>query len=516
MTEKKDILFILPPVKPMIRSLDLVYTYFEKISSQNKMKLLPIPNGIMSIGSLLEHEGYAIAYYDFIHFESKKNLSDLIKMLIQKHDPKIVGGYAYTPYINGLKKAFQIFKQINPEIITIAGGPHVTFLDIQTIKEFNGALDVVVRGEGEFTTLELVNKIIKGKNYTDILGTTNSKKSNPRRNLLTDEELANLPAININLIPKSELKKPLYFSIHCSRGCTYNCTFCANPHFWNRKLRFRSINVIIDEIRKLNEKYNVFFDFGDTNLPLIKNFKELVKEICELTFNNSLGMVLMRANLVNDSRLDLLKKMLTDHPKSYITIGVENASDKILKNMRKPSWNIQYTALKKVKKYNLDSIPSWMIGFPGESIETMTHNLKCLNYLNKSNLIQTAICFIFIPTPGTEPFSNPEKFGIKMTTKNWDFFDRAVFPPPYSLINEKGELILSNEQIWAYFISIITLQKKWRFRKYPQSIREIEPERFLNYLKTNPLYYNVNPTESDITTYEDYGGKVNNIIFSCV
>ncbi|MFX0136281.1 MAG: B12-binding domain-containing radical SAM protein, partial [Candidatus Hodarchaeota archaeon] len=441
MTEKKDILLILPPVRPMVRSLDLVHTYFEKISSSNKMKLLPIPNGIFSLGSLLEHEGYAVSYHDFCHFETRQNLKDLIKSLVKKYDPNIVGGYAYTPYINGLKRTFQIFKEINPDIITIAGGPHVTFLDMQTINEFNGALDVVVRGEGEFSTLELVSKIIKGKPYENVRGTTNSKKINPIRNLLSDEDLANLPPIKLDLIPKSELKKTLYFSIHCSRGCPYNCTFCANPHFWGYKLRFRSIDVIINEIKTVNDKFNVFFDFGDTNLPLIKNFEELVKKIAEINFRNSLGMVLMRANLVNDARLNLIKKMLSDHPKSYITVGVENASDKILKKMRKPSWNIQYLALRKIKKVDIDSIPSWMIGFPGETVETMTHNLKCLNHLNEKNLIQTAICFIFIPTPGTEPFSDPKKFGLKLNTKNWDFFDRAIFPPPYSLFNEKGDLI---------------------------------------------------------------------------
>ncbi|MFX1450705.1 MAG: B12-binding domain-containing radical SAM protein [Promethearchaeota archaeon] len=512
MTEKKDILLILPPVKPMIRSLDLVYTFFEKISSSNKMRILPIPNGILGLGTLLEHEGYSVSYYDFCHFETKQNLRDTINSLVKKYDPKIIGGYSYTPYINGLKKVFHIFKQINPNIITIAGGPHVTFLDIQTIKEFSGALDVVVRGEGEFTTLELISEIIKGRSYENVKGTTNYKKVNPNRNLLSDEELANLPPINLNLIPKTELKKTLYFSIHCSRGCPYNCTFCANPHFWGYKLRFRPIDAIINEIKTLNDKHHVFFDFGDTNLPLIKNFGELVKEIREINFKNSLGMVLMRANLVNDARLDLLKNMLLDHPKSYITVGVENASDIILKNMRKPLWNIQYLALRKIKKTNIDSIPSWMIGFPGETVETMTHNLKCLNHLNENNLIQTAICFIFIPTPGTEPFSDPKKFGLKLNTKNWDFFDRAIFPPPYSLTNEKGKIILSSEQIWAYYISIITLQKKWRLEKYPQLYEKIDLEDFLKYLQKNPIFYNVNPSESDIITYEDYGGIIEDLI----
>ncbi|MHA1383353.1 MAG: B12-binding domain-containing radical SAM protein [Candidatus Helarchaeota archaeon] len=507
MTEGKDILFILPPVKPMIRSLDLVYTYFEKITNLNNMKLLPIPNGIMSLAALLEEQGYSVAYHDFCHFETNKNLKDLIKTLINKFNPKIVGGYSYTPYLNGLKKTFEIFKKIDPNITTIAGGPHVTFLDFQTINEFDGALDIVVRGEGEMTTLELVDKIVRRKNFEEVKGTTNKNKKNSDRRLLSDEELANLPLINLNIIPKSELKKPLYFSIHCSRGCPYRCTFCVNPHFWNYKLRFRSVETVINEIRYLNDKYNVFFDFGDTNLPLIKNFEELINRVRKINFKNSIGMVLMRANLVDNLRLNLLKKLLSIHKSSYITIGVENASDKILKNMRKPSWNIQYSALLKLKKNKFRSIPSWMIGFPGENLETMLHNLKCLDNLNKKDLIQTAICFIFIPTPGTEPFLYPDRFGIKLSTNNWDFYDRSIFPPPYSLVNEKNEVVLSSEQIWAYFISIVSLQKNWRLKKYPQMYKEMKPEKFLSYMQKNPIFYKVNPTESDITLYEDFGGQ---------
>ncbi|MHA1380317.1 MAG: B12-binding domain-containing radical SAM protein [Candidatus Helarchaeota archaeon] len=514
MTEKKDILFILPPVKPIIRSLDLVYTYFEKISGINKMKLLPIPNGIMSLSSLLKHNGYSVAYYDFCHFDTNQKLTDLIKSLVNKYEPLIVGGYAYTAYIQGLKEVFRNFKKINPNIITIAGGPHVTFLDIETIHEFNGVLDVVVRGEGEFTLLELVSNITKEKDFEDVQGTTNVKKRNPDRKLMTNEELKNLPPINVDFISKKELKKPLYFSINCSRGCPYNCTFCVNPHFWKHELRFRSIESIINEIKILNEKYNVLFDFGDTNLPLIKDFEELTKKIGQINFKNSLGMVLMRANLVNEERLALLKNLLRDHPKSYITIGVENASDKILKNMRKPSWNTQYSALKKLKQNNFKSIPSWMIGFPGEDLDTMLHNLNCLNFLNKKDLIESAICFVFIPTPGTEPFSNLEKFGIKLNTKNWEFYDRAIFPPPYSLVDKNGKIILSSEQIWAYYISIITLQKKWRLNKNPKIYHEIPPDDFLIYLNQNPAYFSVNPAECNITTYTDYGVEQNNITLS--
>lgn len=510
MTEKKDILLILPPLKPMFRSIDLVYVYFEKISSGNQLKFLPIPNGIMSIGALLEHEGYAVGYYDFCHFESNQNLKDLIETLIEKYDPKIVGGYSYTSHLNGLRKVFHTFKQISPEIKTIAGGPHVTFLDLQTINEFNGDLDVVVRGEGELTTLELVSNVVKGKPYDTIRGTTNARKQNPMRKLLSEEELMNLPPINLDLIPKNELNKPLYFSIHCSRGCPNRCSFCAESHFWCYKLRVRSVNTVINEITMINDKYNVFFDFGDSNLPIIKSFDDLTNQISKINLKNSLGMVLIRANLVNDARIDSLKKMLNDHPKAYITIGVENASDKILKLMRKPSWDIQYSALKKIKENDFNSIPSWMIGFPGEDLETMTYNLKCLNFLNENNLIQTTIFSIFIPTPGTEPFFNPEKYGIKIHTLNWDFYDRAVFPPPYSLIDKNGRIILSSEQIWAYYISMLTLQKNWRLKKAPNIYKEIDPEIFLNNLQENPIFYNVSPTESDITTYEDYGGLINN------
>ena len=503
-----DGLFIIPPIKPIPRPLDLSYSYYEKLNAANNYGFVSVQAGPLSIINVLEKEGYSVKFFDFNYFKSKNTLKDTIEFLVHHFNPKMVLAYSYTASIPGLKRVFRLFKKNNPNIFTIVGGQHVTFLDIETFNEFGKSLDFIVRGEGEKTIIELCEKLYKMKNFEKIDGITykiNAKlKKNKDRKLMSSEELKTLPNLSLKSYPPEELKKPLYYSINISRGCPYNCMFCSNPRFWNRRLRFRPIDKIIEDISFLNDKYNVYFDFGDSNLPINKEiFKELIEKFDrQLNLKNNFGMILIRSNLVNKERMDMIAKFISNNPSAYITIGLENSDPEVLKIMKKPNWDTQLQALKTIKDYGMKSIPSWIVGLPGENLNTMARNISMLNKLNQDKLIDSTSLFIFSPLPGTPPFHEAAKYGVLIHHNKWEYFDRAIFPPPFSLKDIKtGQISLTSEQIWNYWLFMIETQKKWRIFDTKSKSLPVDFKKFLRFIKNNSIFRKINPAEGKINLY---------------
>jgi radical SAM superfamily enzyme YgiQ (UPF0313 family) len=500
-------------MNPILRPLDIVYPLFERV--QKSEDLVPLQLGLLSIAGYLLKEGFDVQYHDLCHFEGvpsqKPRLRVTLDHLLKKYDPAIVGLTSYTSNFNASLKVVALLKEINPNLLICVGGPHVTFLDKYSIEESGNRIDVVVRGEGERTMHDIVQCNKKGKPLEEnVRGITTNKKRTPDQALLSNEELNKIPPLPFELIPKKERRKTIYLPLNATRGCSYRCTFCTNPIFWGHTVRFRNPESIIREILIAEELFpKMMIDFTDTILPAkVNHFEELVNQYTT-SVKTPVLMALTRANLTDNKRLKLMKTLLGD--KGYLTIGLENGNPRILELMHKPTWDTQLTALKNIKEFGIRSIPSWMVGFCGEDRLTMQENMDKLECLYKNQLIDSVIIFIWIPIPGSLPFRNPKEFGLKIHTINWDFYDRAVFPPPYSLFNPKtGEKTLSSLQIWSYYLDMIYLQKAWsekmgksEKRRGPKE-KMVQPHQFIRAVSKNPEYLYFNPTgESNLTVYEE-------------
>jgi len=498
-----ELLLLVPPMKPFHRPIDLIYTKYER--SLSTSNLLPVQIGLLSIASYLREDGFSCQYYDLSHFQGKPTLKRTLTELLKKYDPCIVGLTSYTSNFNATLKCVEILKDLNPNLLVCVGGPHVTFLDRLSLEESNFQIDVIVRGEGERTFRSIVYHYFKGHDLEqNVRGITTKTGRSADQKPLTNEELTNLPPLAFDLIPQNERKKQIYIPINISRGCVYKCSFCTNSLFWGHSIRLRDPEKVVEEILIAEELFpNIYLEFTDTILPFnLSQFEKLValytKEI-----NTPASMAFIRANLVNNRRLELLKKLIYEY--GYVTVGVENSHPKILKIMNKPTWETQLSALQKLRKFALMSIPTWIIGFCGENLPTMLHNLEIVDYLNKTDLVDSIIMFIWVPLPGSLPFQNPKQFGLKLHTLNWDQYDRAIFPPPYSLYDpQTGKPTLTNLQIWAYFLSMVTLQNSWDRATQKIKERNISMSKFLKIIEKNQKYQLFSTFgESNINIYKD-------------
>lgn len=156
--------------------------------------ILP-PLGLGYIGAVLEKTGFDVKIIDS---NPLKLTSDEVKNVVKSEKPDIVGVGCGTTYRYEAFDLVSLLKRDMPEIITIMmGGPHVTFTAEETLARIP-QIDVIVRGEGEMTMLDLANSIKKGESYHDIKGITFRDNdrilSTPNRPLLTDLDSLAFPA----------------------------------------------------------------------------------------------------------------------------------------------------------------------------------------------------------------------------------------------------------------------------------------------------------------------------------
>ncbi|HPZ06493.1 MAG TPA: cobalamin-dependent protein, partial [Candidatus Eremiobacteraeota bacterium] len=205
-----------------------------------------IPIGLLSIGTFLQERNYQIKlicdrYPDM----------DEIKRAISYSRVRVAGFYTSTDNIYRVIEISKFIKQNFPGIIIIFGGPHATVRPVEVLE--GSPADIVVRYEGEYTMLDLMNYFfldegklenIPGIVYRD----GNSIKSNPLRPCI--DNLDELPIINRDLAPTREG----VVSILTGRGCPYECTFCfqATGHYH----RMRSIEHVLKELDEVLNTYD--------------------------------------------------------------------------------------------------------------------------------------------------------------------------------------------------------------------------------------------------------------------
>ena len=164
--------------------MNILLIYPASDNAFSKVGFILPPLGLGYVASVLRNAGHKIKIYDFNIQSDNLNFDDF----------DIVGISANT---SRHKMALQIARQAQKMgLKVVMGGPHVTFMDKETIMD--DGIDYVVRNEGEETFLELVNAIEGEKELDDIKGISYKKngqfKRNPDRPAIRDIDTIPLPA----------------------------------------------------------------------------------------------------------------------------------------------------------------------------------------------------------------------------------------------------------------------------------------------------------------------------------
>ena len=406
--------------------------------------IMSIPFGITYLGAVLRNNNHEIRLFDVYPDD---NIHEITKKLESFFQPDLVGFSVMTTNFWKAKNFATLLKRKFPNAKFCAGGIHPTVRPRETLEKMN--LDFVVIGEGEKVLANICHNLENNQNLHNIKGVVfkDGNKVYINEGLDIVENLDTLPFPARELLPISRyLVPPGYIrshflnrvlSVYTSRGCPARCTFCNSSSIFHRSVRRRSFINVIEEIKYLIERYNIdglyFHDETFTVKP------EWVRNICREL--KPLGLrwgCQTRVNLVHDELLEVMK----DAGCLQIDFGIESASDRVLKSIKKAQTPEQIRkAINLTKKHGIKSFASFMVGLPGETEEDLIENV---NFLMKTKPDFTYFN-LFTPFPGTEA----AEIAIKEGKLSEDYFSRD-----YDMLLEAKPLVnlsaMSTETVIHY------------------------------------------------------------------
>jgi radical SAM superfamily enzyme YgiQ (UPF0313 family) len=231
----------------------------------------------------------------------------------------------------------RLAKNINPRVIVVFGGIGVT-VKPELAFEGKSSVDYVVRGEGEFTFLELIRCIEAGKPVDTLKGISykenNIIRHNPDADMVSILDSIPHPAKQCyRTLREGQSIPPIaYGRLFFSRGCPFQCTYCDSNKLWTRRVRYPSPEYIVEQIKQVKERYGTrLFVFDDDNFFLDFKVRDAVLDQLIQSRLNISWRCEMRPNAVN---YDLLRKMKRAGCSS-ITLGVESGITIFLRKLKK-------------------------------------------------------------------------------------------------------------------------------------------------------------------------------------
>lgn len=379
-----------------------------------------MPLGLAYIASSLESAGYSVAVLDMVG--ERADIEEVIRVC-EVQQPRLIG-ISCTSFSYGRAKALTSdLKNVVPDVPIIMGGPHVTFADQEALEE--AAVDVIVRGEGDVTIVELARSLLEGHGeLQEILGIT---FKSPDGTIIRMPDRRPLDNLNGRPHPARHLFPLDHYAAHSvlsSRGCPFKCNFCSAGAMAGGKYRLRSPEDVVNEVVSIRQRFsNDRFFFVDDAMT---SKKSRMREICELLLSRCPGI-----SWKCESRVDVADPSLFELIRTAgcmgVQFGVESGDANILRLLGKKITPNQVTqAVQIALEAGLEEVVcSFIIGHPFDDLATVNKTLDFANSLKamgvwggRSRVIIRLS--VLVPFPGTEVHRRADELGLKILTNKWD------------------------------------------------------------------------------------------------
>ena len=390
------------------------------------------PIGLTSIAATAEIAGYEVSIIDgdALQLTFDQTIEKIIEI-----NPDYAGSTIMTATMDITKLFYARLKERMPGITIIAGGPHISAVPEQTLKD-SPDIDICVIGEGDETIVEILNTLNDSGKLDQIAGIAFRERGEI---VLTNErpairDLSKLPLPAYHLLDPalyrsygwnnwvSGHRHPLGV-IFTGRGCVGKCNFCAAHTVFGHGIRYFSLSQIKDQIDYLMNvwKIRILYFQDDT----FTANKKLVNEICDYIIEKGYHrkLEIMVSSRVDTVHLPTLKKMRKASVR-WICFGVESGNQDILNRMAK---RITIDQIRKAYAFSREAglfiAGNFMIGHIGETSESAMDTIRLACELDQ----EYASFAIAIPLPGTELF----RYCIEndITLPSWNDFGSVNTPP---------------------------------------------------------------------------------------
>jgi len=490
---------------------------------------LDLPLGILYIASMLEENGYEVEIFDCrIDFDASDLLNTYknrnyvekhwlteFKKVIQEKKPDVIGiTNQFTAQILNAIKAAEAAKEVNRDILTIVGGPHAS-VSPESFLKLSSVIDIVVRGEGEYVILDILNTYNGKKSLQKIKGIAYRNQNgeiviNEAGKLILNLDDLPYPAYYLSHLEKYFKAQESGFEVRgrynypsserclpmiTSRGCPYRCIFCSIHLHMGRKWRPHSPAYVLEHIKYVVDRYGVkHIHFEDDNINIdIVRFEKIVDGITQ----NNFGITWDTPNGLRVDNLshELLKKIKKSKC-TYLIIGVESGNQDVLDKIIHKRLD-----LKKViqcaqwcQDLGIDLRAFYVFGFPGETIDNIKQTADfALNLLEKYGVYP--YIHVAMPYVGTELYNICAKNGFlvrKIETEK--DFQMLISGTP--LIQTEDFSILDIERLHSEF---------------HKRLRNLTLHNYLKLVEKNKIFLNEVLSDAKIK-YETIEDKIREIV----
>ncbi|MBL8100921.1 MAG: radical SAM protein [Anaerolineales bacterium] len=385
------------------------------------------PLGLVLIGGPLIDAGFEVKLVDH-----DMNGWSMERLLQEIHDfqPKYVllGHSGSTASHNVVVNTVRKIRSIFPEMRIIYGGVYPSYA-YQSILQEVPEIDVIVRGEGEKTILDLLLTWDRDMPLDLVAGIAWRRGA---------EIVVNRPQPAIQDLdmcrPGWELLDWKHYQmfgfehaagLQFSRGCTLTCSYCGQWMFW-KKWRHRSPQNVVENMRLLKEKYGVkIIWFADENFAADRDLaKQLLEQIVDADLGLSLNLNMTAADVVRDADLlPLYKEAGVD----YIVMGVESLKDNVITTIRKNNpFATSKEAVRLLRENNIISLTNIIYGLEEESWRTILEKFRGMLELDSDILNAMYITPHFWTSDGR--LTDPATI-IQPDLAKWSYRNQVVATP---------------------------------------------------------------------------------------
>jgi radical SAM superfamily enzyme YgiQ (UPF0313 family) len=303
--------------------------------------------------------------------------------------------------------------------IVIIGGPQVTALPALSLNLTQA--DYAVVGEGEMALAALIKVLEKAKPRTKIW-------RRPFIKNLSDLPWPDWEQMNPGSYQKAPhggvIKNFPVAPIMTTRGCPYECYFCASPKLWQRQIRYRRPAEVVEEIKYLVNNFGVKeIHIEDDNFTLKREHAE---DFCHRLIRGKIKISWATPNGIRADKVDLpLLRLMKKAGCYFVAFGIESGNQEILNRIAKHS-NLQVIkkAVGMAHQAGLITQGFFIFGLPGETAQTITNTI---NFAKSLPLDKAQFLYLDV-IPGSKLWDDLN-FNRKVDWKLDSFHQVSWLPP---------------------------------------------------------------------------------------
>jgi radical SAM superfamily enzyme YgiQ (UPF0313 family) len=363
--------------------------------------------GLPLLGAILRDQGHQVR----IHLGSL-NHDDMARFA----DSDLVGLSTTTSTAPEAYRIADLFRRQGKKVVI--GGVHVSFMPDEALEH----ADFVVRGEAEDSFPALIRHLIAGTMPAGVPGVSFRDGSktihNPKGPLIDDLDRLPFPDFSLLTVPLGKVDIP----IQTSRGCPFPCNFCSVTQMFGRKVRFRSVDHVIAELKQIPRPEVFFYDDNFCAKP--EYTKTLLNRMLAEKINLKYFSAQVRADMTRDKEL---MELAARAGCKQVYVGFESVNPASLKEYDKRQTVEEIAASMEVfRAFNIRVHGMFVIGSDHDNAATARQTLR----FARKHGIHTVQFMMLTPLPGTEYFRQLDSEG-RIICRDWSLYDahHAVFVP---------------------------------------------------------------------------------------